>query len=152
MELFNKIYFIVSFFQSQVVVPEKFSATIFKSLYLFLYSFILSSLKEMNGAFCLLFILFIHRFIYFSFYLLTQSTLVISKSKGPSKTVRDIRTSTYQMCTFEENTKQTTKFHKWTCNLTPLIRKICWKYCGKGEKLLPRSNFSSFSQYFITWF
>ena len=41
-----------------------------------------------------------------------QSTLVISKSKGPSKTVRDIRTSTYQMCRIEENTKQTTKFHK----------------------------------------
>ena len=33
-----------------------------------------------------------------------QSTLVISKSKGPSKTVRDIRTSTYQICSFEEKT------------------------------------------------
>ena len=33
-----------------------------------------------------------------------QSTLVISKSKGPSKTVRDIRTSTYQICSIEENT------------------------------------------------
>ena len=31
-----------------------------------------------------------------------QSTLVISKSKGPSKTVRDIRTSTYQICSIEE--------------------------------------------------
>ena len=31
-----------------------------------------------------------------------QSTLVISKSKGPSKTVRDIRTSTYQICSTEE--------------------------------------------------
>ena len=41
-----------------------------------------------------------------------QSTLVISKSKGPSETLRDIRTSTYQMCRIEENTKQTTKFHK----------------------------------------
>ena len=27
-----------------------------------------------------------------------QSTLVILKSKGPSETLRDIRTSTYQMC------------------------------------------------------
>ena len=26
-----------------------------------------------------------------------QSTLVISKSKGPTKTLRDIRTSTYQI-------------------------------------------------------
>ena len=81
-----------------------------------------------------------------------QSTLVISKSKGPSKTVRDIRTSTYQICSIEEKTIWTTKFYKWLCNLAPLIRNIYWKYCGKGEKLLPWSNFSSFSQYFITWF
>ena len=31
-----------------------------------------------------------------------QSTLVISKSKGPSKTLQDIRTSTYQICSIEE--------------------------------------------------
>ena len=37
---------------------------------------------------------------------------VISKSKGPSETLRDIRTSTYQMCRMEENTNRTTKFHK----------------------------------------
>ena len=54
-----------------------------------------------------------------------QSTLVISKSKGPSKTLRDIRTSTYQICRTEENTSQTTKFHKRTRNLTPLVRNIC---------------------------
>ena len=41
-----------------------------------------------------------------------QSTLVISKSKGPAEKLRDIRTSTYQMCRTEENTKRTTKFHK----------------------------------------
>ena len=34
--------------------------------------------------------------------LFKQSTLVISKSKGPSKTLRDIRTSTYQICSIEE--------------------------------------------------
>ena len=62
-----------------------------------------------------------------------QSTLVISKSKGPSEILRDIRTSTYQMCKTEENTNRTTKFHKWTCNLTPLVRNICWKYCGNGR-------------------
>ena len=33
-----------------------------------------------------------------------QSTLVISKSKIPSETLRDIRTSTYQICSIEENT------------------------------------------------
>ena len=42
----------------------------------------------------------------------TVSTLVISKSKGSSQTLRDIRTSTYQMCRIEENTNRTTKFHK----------------------------------------
>ena len=41
-----------------------------------------------------------------------QSTLVISKSKGPSETLRDIRTSTYQVCRTEENTYGITKFHK----------------------------------------
>ena len=33
-----------------------------------------------------------------------QSTLVISKSKGPSKTRQDIRTSTYQISSIEEKT------------------------------------------------
>ena len=56
-----------------------------------------------------------------------QSTLVISKSKGPFETLPDIRTSTYQICRIEENTKRTTKFHKWTCNLTPLLR---WGWSG----------------------
>ena len=32
-----------------------------------------------------------------------QSTLVISKSKGLYETLRDIRTSTYQICGTEEN-------------------------------------------------
>ena len=41
-----------------------------------------------------------------------QSTLVISKSKGPSETLRDIRTSIYQICRIEENTNRTTEFHK----------------------------------------
>ena len=41
-----------------------------------------------------------------------QSTLVISKSKRPSEILRNIRTSTYQMCRTEENTNRTTKFHK----------------------------------------
>ena len=79
-----------------------------------------------------------------------QSTLVISKSNEPSETLRDIRTSTYQMCSIEENTNGTTKFHKLTCNLTPLVRNTCWKYCEKGEKLLLRSYFSSYPQYFVT--
>ena len=35
---------------------------------------------------------------------LIQSTLIISKSKGPSKKLRDIRTSTDQMYSSEEKT------------------------------------------------
>ena len=31
-----------------------------------------------------------------------QSTLVISKSKGPSESLRDIRTSLYRICGIEE--------------------------------------------------
>ena len=81
------------------------------------------------------------------------SWLSLSRNrKGLSKTLRDIRTSTYQICSIEEKTIWTTKFYKWLCNLTSLIRNIYWKYCGKGEKLLPRSKFSSFLQYFVTWF
>ena len=41
-----------------------------------------------------------------------QPTLVISKSKGPSETLRDIRTSRYQIWRTEENTNGTTKFDK----------------------------------------
>ena len=40
----------------------------------------------------------------FRSYVKIQSTLVISKSKGPSDTLRAIRTSTYQICRIEENT------------------------------------------------
>ena len=70
------------------------------------------------------------------FWIEVQSTLVISKSKGPTKTLPDIRTSTYQICSIEEKTIRTTNFHKWLCNLTPIVRNIYWKYCGKGEKFL----------------
>ena len=45
-------------------------------------------------------------------YVEIQSTLVISKSKTPSETLPDIRTSTYQILRIEENTNQTIKFHK----------------------------------------
>ena len=38
----------------------------------------------------------------FLIFFLIQLTLVISKSKGPSKTLRDIRTSTYQTFSIEE--------------------------------------------------
>ena len=78
-----------------------------------------------------------------------QSTLVISKSKGLSYILRDIRTSTYQICRIEGKINRTTTFHKWICNLTPEIRDIL-KILRKRGKLLHRSNFFSFPQYFVT--
>ena len=41
-------------------------------------------------------------FFYIYIYIYIQSILVISKSKGPSKTLRDIHASTYQICSIEE--------------------------------------------------
>ena len=41
-----------------------------------------------------------------------------------------------------------TPLKEWIFNLTPKL-EIYWKYCGKEEKLLLRSNFSSFPQYFV---
>ena len=71
-------------------------------------------------------------------WLFIQSTLVISNSKGFSEIVRDIRTSTYQICRIEEKLIQLTTFNKYMCNLTPEIRDI-EKYFGKEEKLLLRA-------------
>ena len=70
------------------------------------------------------------------------SRLVISKSKGFSEILRDIRTSTYQICRIVEKLNQTS-FNKWICNLTPEV-DIYWKYCGKEKKSLLESNFSFF--------
>ena len=61
--------------------------------------------------------------LFFTVYI--QSTLVISKSKGPSETLRGIRTSTYQIWKIEENTNGITNFYNLTCDLTPLVRDIC---------------------------
>ena len=76
------------------------------------------------------------------FHCALQSTLIISKSKGLSEILRDICTSTYQICR-----KKIKQLHLRISNLTPEARDIM-KYCGKEEKLLLRSNFSSFPQYF----
>ena len=53
-----------------------------------------------------------------------QSTLVISNSKGLSEILRDIRTSTYQICRIEEKIIRTTTFNKYMCNWTLKI----WRY------------------------
>ena len=67
---------------------------------------------------------------------------VISKSKGLSEILRDIRTSTYQMCRTEE---KTATFYKRICNLNPEVRdilKILWKRRGIApqEQFLPCST------------
>ena len=66
-----------------------------------------------------------------------QSTLVISNSKGLSKILRDLRTSTYQICRTEEKLIQLTTFNKYMCNWTLEVRdtlKILWK---RGEIIFP---------------
>ena len=47
-----------------------------------------------------------------------QSTLVISNSKGLSEILRDIHTSTYQICRIEEQIILITTFNKYICNWT----------------------------------
>ena len=56
-------------------------------------------------------------------YVQNQSTLVISKSKGPSETLRDIRTSTNQICRIEENTNRT-QISQMNMLFDSLIRNI----------------------------
>ena len=78
-----------------------------------------------------------------------QSALVISNSKELSAIHRDIRNSTYQISRIEEK-NLTTKCPKFICNLTPLHKIYIYQnYCGKGEKLLLKSNFSSYPQCFL---
>ena len=62
-----------------------------------------------------------------------QSTLVISNSKVLSEILRDIRTSTYQICRIEEKIIRTIAFNKFIYNWTLEFRdisKILWK---RGE-------------------
>ena len=62
-----------------------------------------------------------------------QSALVISNFKALSEILRDIRTSTYQICRIEEKIFRLTTFNKYTCNWTLEVRdivKILWK---RGE-------------------
>ena len=86
-----------------------------------------------------------------------QSTLVISKSKGLSEILPDIRTSTYQICRIEEkNIIRLTTFNKYMCNWTlkleienimeKIVEKILWK---RGE-IAPKEQFLLFSTIFFT--
>ena len=53
-----------------------------------------------------------------------QSTLVFSNSKGLSEILRDIRTSTYQICRIEEKLIRLTTFNKYMCNWTLEVRYV----------------------------
>ena len=76
-----------------------------------------------------------------------QSTLVISNSKGLSEILRDIRSSTYQVCRIEEKIIWLTTFNKlignWTFEVRDLL-KILWK---RGE-IAPLEQFLLFSTIF----
>ena len=76
-----------------------------------------------------------------------QSTLIISNCNILSEILRDIRTSTYQICRLEEKLNRTTTFNKCICNLIPEVRdilKILWK---RGE-IAPKEQFLLFSTIF----
>ena len=52
-----------------------------------------------------------------------QSTLVMSNSKGLSEILRDIRSSTYQICRIEEEIIRLTTFNKLIGNWTFEVRE-----------------------------
>ena len=62
-----------------------------------------------------------------------QSTLVISNSKGLCEILRDIHTSTYQICRIEEKIIQTTTFNKYMCDWTLEVRDILKIFWKRGE-------------------
>ena len=66
----------------------------------------------------------------FLYLLKIRSTLFISNSKGLSEILRDIHTSTYQICRIEKKIIRTTTFNKYMCNWTLEVRdilNILWK-------------------------
>ena len=77
-----------------------------------------------------------------------QSTLVISNSKGLSEMLRDIRTSTYQICRIEEKIIRTTTFDKYICNWTLEISDILKMLWERGE-IAPMEQFLIFSTIFF---
>ena len=76
----------------------------------------------------------------------------LSLSRTPRDSMKHFEISVVRHIRFTELRKkqliEQPPLTEWIRNLTPKL-EIYWKYCGKEEKLLLRSNFSSFSQYFI---
>ena len=65
--------------------------------------------------------------------IIIQSTLAISNSKGLSEILRDIRTSTYQICRIEVKLIRLTTFNKYMCNWTLEVRDILKIFWKRGE-------------------
>ena len=77
--------------------------------------------------------------------------LVISKSKGISEILGDIRTSTYQICRIEEKINRITTFHKKIFNFTPEVRYMEDTVEKRRTcSLLLRRNYFSFPQDCVT--
>ena len=62
-----------------------------------------------------------------------QSTLVISNPKGLSEILRDIRTSTNQICRIEEKIIRRTTFNKYICNWTLEVKDILKILLKRGD-------------------
>ena len=75
-----------------------------------------------------------------------QSTLVISNSKGLCEILRDIRTSTYQICRIEEKIIRTITFNIYICNWTLEVRDI---FSSFPHFFLPVVRFSCLGRYQI---
>ena len=71
-----------------------------------------------------------------------QSTLVISNSKRLSEILRDIRTSTYQICRIDEKLIRLTTFNKYICNWTLEVRDILKILRKRGENCSLGTRFS----------
>ena len=104
---------------SVIFVCRKLSLPCSPTVFILLYDFIsLNTIPKLKTHLIRIYIfgLFLKKkkisFYSYTRLIYVQSTLVISKSKGPAETLGDNRTSTYQMRRIEENSKRTTKFHK----------------------------------------
>ena len=77
----------------------------------------------------------------------------LSLSRIPRDSLKCFKISVHRHISFAEfrGKKWIEQQHLTNVYVIWLLKlEIYWKYCGKEEKLLLRSNFSSFPQYFVT--
>ena len=77
-----------------------------------------------------------------------QSTLVISKSKGPAETLRDIHSSTYQMCRIEEKNQTNNQISQMNMLFDSFKKKFMLKILRKRGKIAPVEQFLPLSTIF----